>query len=174
VRQSLKSPPISDERRFLRILDFCTMSMLRSGEGFRTPAACGRVVRVAGPAFESLPRRKPRVGKGAVWSGAGYGDFLGRGRSARGTSVAGGGDTWRRGYLAAGILGGGDTWRREYLAAGKKTTSFFAENPARVERERDAWRRNAELLKTASCCFGARPEGRRNGVARREAPRQSS
>jgi hypothetical protein len=40
-------------------------SMLKahSGEGFRTPALCGTVVRVAGPAFESLPRRKPRGGR---------------------------------------------------------------------------------------------------------------
>src|SRR5271156_6455540 len=48
----------------------------RFGAGFRTPAPCGTAVRVAGPAFESLPRRKPRVGRGAVWSGATtYGDL---------------------------------------------------------------------------------------------------
>ena len=47
---------------------------VRFGEGFRTPTPCGTVVRVAGAAFESLPRRKPRVGRGAVWSGATYGD----------------------------------------------------------------------------------------------------
>jgi len=40
-----------------------------------TPAPCGTVVPVAGPAFESLPRRKPRGYRGAVWSGAIYGDF---------------------------------------------------------------------------------------------------
>jgi hypothetical protein len=40
-------------------------------------------------------------------------------------------------------------WWRGYFAAGKKTTSLFAEDPARVERERGAWRRTAELLKTA-------------------------
>ena len=37
----------------------------RLGEGFRTPAPCGTVVRGPGPAFESPPRRKPRAGRGA-------------------------------------------------------------------------------------------------------------
>ncbi len=32
--------------------------------GFRTPAPCGMVVRGPGPAFESLPRRKARGGRG--------------------------------------------------------------------------------------------------------------
>ena len=42
----------------------------RNGEGFRTPALCGRAGLDAGPAFESLVRRKPRGGGGAVcWSG---------------------------------------------------------------------------------------------------------
>src|SRR5271166_2026918 len=41
----------------------------RFGEGFRTPAACGTVVRGPGPAFESLPRRKPRAGRGACLVG---------------------------------------------------------------------------------------------------------
>ena len=35
----------------------------RLGEGFRTPALCRTVVGVLGPAFESLPRRKPRGGR---------------------------------------------------------------------------------------------------------------
>jgi hypothetical protein len=39
----------------------------RFGDGFRTPAPDETVVRVAGPAFESLPRRKPRGGWG--WLG---------------------------------------------------------------------------------------------------------
>src|SRR5271165_584412 len=34
--------------------------------GFRTPARYGPAVRGAGPAFESLPRRKPRGGSGQV------------------------------------------------------------------------------------------------------------
>ena len=38
--------------------------------GFRTAALCRRARLGVGPAFESLPRRKPRVGKGAVWLGA--------------------------------------------------------------------------------------------------------
>ena len=38
----------------------------RFGEGFRTPARYGPAVRGAGPAFESLPRRKPRGGSGQV------------------------------------------------------------------------------------------------------------
>ena len=42
----------------------------RSAEGFRTPALCRRAGLDAGPASESLVRRKPRVGKGAVWLGA--------------------------------------------------------------------------------------------------------
>src|SRR5271165_5833799 len=47
----------------------------RSGEGFRTPAPWRTVVRGLGPAFESLPRRNPRAGRGAAWSGAIYGDL---------------------------------------------------------------------------------------------------
>ena len=36
-------------------------------EGFRTPALCRGAVLDAGPASESLVRRKPRGGRGAVW-----------------------------------------------------------------------------------------------------------
>jgi hypothetical protein len=36
------------------------------GEGFRTPAPCGTVVRAVGPAFESLSRRKPQGGRALV------------------------------------------------------------------------------------------------------------
>ncbi len=36
------------------------------GEGFRMPAPWGTVVRVVGPAYESLPRMKPRGGWGLV------------------------------------------------------------------------------------------------------------
>ena len=38
----------------------------RFGEGFRTPAPYETVVQHLGPAFESLPRRKPRGGLGLV------------------------------------------------------------------------------------------------------------
>ena len=68
------------------------------GEGFRTPAPCGTVVRVVGPAFESLPRRKPRGCRGAVWSGATYGDF----RIADGSRVS------PRGPVARNLGGGND------------------------------------------------------------------
>ena len=48
---------------------------VRFAEGFRTPALCRRAVLDAGPAFESLVRRKPRGGRGAVWLGGTYGDL---------------------------------------------------------------------------------------------------
>src|SRR5271157_3721732 len=55
-----------------------SVPVLRNGsfaEGFRTSALCRRAGFDAGPASESLVRRKPRAGMGAVWSGATYGDF---------------------------------------------------------------------------------------------------
>src|SRR5208283_3680891 len=70
----------------------------RFGEGFRTPAPCGTVVRVVGPAYESLPRRKPRGGWGLV-VGAGCGGWLG-GRALWGF--------WRHGPSAGGTSGAGD------------------------------------------------------------------
>src|SRR5271157_3682929 len=66
----------------------------RFTEGFRTAALCRR----AGPASESLVRRKPRGGRGAVWVGATYGDF----------AVADGAPMWRRGPEAAGVIGGSE------------------------------------------------------------------
>jgi hypothetical protein len=47
----------------------------------------------AGPASESLVRRKPRGGSGAGWLGASYGDL----------KVADGSAIWRRGRDAAGV-----------------------------------------------------------------------
>jgi len=49
---------------------------VRNGEGFRTPASCaeGRSGTLR-PAFESLPRRKPRSGKGAGAARSTYGDL---------------------------------------------------------------------------------------------------
>jgi len=44
-------------------------------KGFGRRPLRGRSLRVLGPAFESPPRRKPRVGRGADWSGATYGDL---------------------------------------------------------------------------------------------------
>jgi hypothetical protein len=72
------------------------------GEGFWTPARCRTVVRARGPAFESLPRRKPRTGRGAVLVGATYGGLriaCGSGVSARwrvARSLAGGTDDGER------------------------------------------------------------------------------
>jgi hypothetical protein len=45
------------------------------GEGFRTPAPNTTARGAAGPAFESLPWRKPRAGYSAVWPIATYGDL---------------------------------------------------------------------------------------------------
>ena len=47
----------------------------RNGEGFRTPARNTTGRTAAGPAFESLPWRKPRAGRGSVWASASYGDL---------------------------------------------------------------------------------------------------
>ena len=77
-------------------------AMDRRGEGFRTPALCRTVVGVLGPAFESLPRRKARVGMDAVWSGAAYGDF----RIADGSRLS------PRGLVARNLGGGTDDGRR--------------------------------------------------------------
>src|SRR5580693_1599391 len=63
-------------------------------EGFRTAALCRRAGLGAGPASESLVRRKPREGRGAVWLGWIYGDF----------GVAGGLSMWRWGLRAAGVV----------------------------------------------------------------------
>ena len=65
------------------------------GEGFRTPAPWGTVVRVLGPAFESLPRRKPRGGR-ALFGGRGLWRFVGRQQIARVAAQAGDGQSCRR------------------------------------------------------------------------------
>ena len=70
--------------------------------GFRTPALCRTVVGVLGPGFESLPRRKPRVGRDAVWSCAAYGDF----RLADGSRLS------PRGLVACNLGGGTNDGRR--------------------------------------------------------------
>jgi len=71
---------------------------VRNAEGFRTPALCGRAGLGAGPASESLVRRKPRGGWGAAWLGATYGDL----------KVADGSPVWRRRPEAAGAIGGNE------------------------------------------------------------------
>ena len=69
-----------------------------NAEGFRTPALCRRAGFDAGPASESLVRRRPRAGMGAVSSGATYGDF----------GVADGALVGFRGLVARIVLGGGN------------------------------------------------------------------
>ena len=49
-----------------------------------------------GPAFESLPRRKPRAGRGAVLAWRELWGFAGGGRLACDAAVAGGAQSWRR------------------------------------------------------------------------------
>ena len=71
---------------------------VRFSEGFRTPALCRRAGLGAGPASESLVRRKPRGGRGAVWLGGTYGDL----------KVAGGSLVGLRGPVARIVLGGGE------------------------------------------------------------------
>src|SRR6185437_9592320 len=66
----------------------------RFGEGFRSPAPCRRVMRALGPAFESLPRRKPRGGRALL--GRELWGFAGGGRLACDAAVASDGESWRR------------------------------------------------------------------------------
>ena len=65
-----------------------------SYEGFGRRPFAGALGLGAGPASESLVRRKPREGRGAVWLGGTYGDF----------GVADGSPMWRRGWRAAGVI----------------------------------------------------------------------
>ena len=48
-------------------------AIVSKGEGFRTPALCFSRRAGSGPAFESLPRRKPRAGRALL--GRDYGDL---------------------------------------------------------------------------------------------------
>ncbi len=122
------------------------------GEGFRTPAPYRTVVRLLGPAFESLPRRKPRGGWGLV-------------RRARPMEILG----WRTNRSRD--FG---RWRRGEFAAGVKTTRFFAQGSARGGCRRGGWRGTGERVRTSASCSGARLEAGRNGVARRMAGRRRS
>ena len=65
-------------------------------KGFGTPALCRGAGLYAGPAFESLVRRKPRGGRDAVWLGASYGDL----------KIADGSQMWLRGPEAAHLIDG--------------------------------------------------------------------
>src|SRR5208337_2524217 len=104
-------------------------------EGFRTPALCRRAVLDAGPASESLVRRKPRIGKCAVWLGA-----------ARPMGILG--SRTKRWW------GFGGRWRALF-SVGAKTTGFFAGEDARGGYGRGAWRRSADLVRTSPSCSSA-------------------
>jgi hypothetical protein len=69
-------------------------AMSASLKGFGRRPFAGALGLGAGPASESLVRRKPREGRGAVWLGGTYGDF----------GVADGSPMWRRGWRAAGVI----------------------------------------------------------------------
>jgi hypothetical protein len=90
--------------------------------GFRTSALWRSVVGVLGPAFESLPRRKPRVGRDAVWSCAAYGDF----RIAAGSRLS----PWG---LVARNLGGGTN-------DGRRVWSRVCAGLAWARRSEEDWR----------------------------------
>ncbi len=62
-------------------------------KGFGRRPLAGALGRALGPASESLVRGKPRVGRGADWLGATYGDL----------KVADGSPMWRRGRKAVGV-----------------------------------------------------------------------
>jgi hypothetical protein len=67
------SVTLSDKWEFTetnKVVDF--RALIR---GFRMSALCRRAGTGAGPASESLVRRKARGGRGAVWLGASYGDL---------------------------------------------------------------------------------------------------
>ena len=117
--------------------------------GFRTPACCRRAGLGGVPASESLVRRKPRGGRGAVWSGA-----------ARPMGILG--------SRTVRWWGFGGRWRAMF-SVGAKTTGFFEGEDATGGCGRGAWRRSADLVRTSPSCSSARLEARRNGVARRGA-----
>jgi hypothetical protein len=120
--------------------------------GFRTPAPCRTVVRVLGPAFESLPRRKPRGGCGLVGRARPMG--ICQSRTKRSWDFEG---RWR-----------GLFW------TGTKTTSVFEGEHAGGERGRGAWNRTGDLVRTPRFCSGAQPEAIAIGIGRRQARRWRS
>ena len=104
-----------------------------------------------GPASESLVRRKPRGGRGAVWLGRPMGIL--RLRPERSLGFEG--------------------WWRALFWAGTTTTSFLEGEDARAWRERGAWREFAEVVRTSRSCSGAWLETKTIGAAWREARRLS-
>src|SRR5271166_3863152 len=118
-----------------------SVPVLRNGsfaEGFRTPApGAGASSGTAGPAFESLVRRKPRRGRGArlvgrdLWR---YGDF----RIADGSRVSPRGP-WRAIFAAETMM-----------------TSEFGREDARPWRGRGGRGRTDDLERTSASCSGAR------------------
>jgi hypothetical protein len=120
--------------------------------GFRTPAPYEAVVRLLGPAFESLPRRKPRGGWGLV-------------RRARPMEILG----WRT--KRSRDFG---RWRRGEFAAKVKATSLFAEDFVSGGRRRGGWRGTGDRVRTSASCSGAWLEAERSGFARRKAGRRRS
>jgi hypothetical protein len=121
----------------------------RFGAGFRTPALRdGRAG--SGPAFESLPRRKPRAERALFRWGAIYGDL----RIADGASLS-------RLCRVATVL-----------AARAKRQGAFGRGNGRAWRRVGGRRRTGELVRTSASCSGA-VEARGNGVARREGQRRS-
>jgi hypothetical protein len=123
-----------------------TMSALVKGFG-RRPFA-GALGLGAGPASESLVRRKPREGRGALWLGGPMG-ILG----SRTDRPCGGG-------------GGG----QPVLSSGANTTRFFGGEDASGGCGRSGWRESAEVVRTSRSCSGARGEAKAISIARREAP----
>jgi hypothetical protein len=107
------------------------------GEGFRTPAPSGTVVRDVGPAFGSLPRRKPRGGRALFDQGALWG-------------------FWARG-LSAGVAWSG---RAEIVSIGRPATSVFDRADARREREETRGEALAKLVRTSPSWSGVRPEAK--------------
>jgi hypothetical protein len=124
---------------------------VRFTEGFRTAALCRRAGFDAGPASESLVRRKPRGGRGAVWLARPMGIL--RLRPERSLGFEG--------------------WWRALFWAGTTTTSFLEGEDARAWRERGAWREIAEVVRTSRSCSGAWLETKTIGAAWREARRLS-
>jgi hypothetical protein len=76
------------------VVGLVTPAMAALLKGFGRRPIAGALGLGAGPASESLVRRKPREGRGAVWLGGTYGDF----------GVADGSPMWRRGWRAAGVI----------------------------------------------------------------------
>ena len=91
-------------------------------KGFGRRPFAGGLGLGAGPASESLVRRKPREGRGAVWLGGTYGDF----------GVADGSPMWRRGWRAAGWCYRQERTRRAFSGARMGAVGAAAQRLERV------------------------------------------